>query len=83
MNALANGSQRLASPTETLTINAYPTALNPAMVITRTGTTTSVVSTNSAIANADMARVDLSITWSGPGGRSRTQATTTIVAKVN
>ncbi len=83
MNTTTSAAANLNLPTETVTINTYPTALSPGNVIVRTGTTTTVSTTNSAIANGNLARVDISLSWTGNGGRARTVATATLVARSN
>lgn len=82
LNASQSGASNLGSLTETLTINSYPTALNPAIVLTRSNGTVTVTSTNAAIASSTLVRVDESLSWiAAPGGRSRAQATSTLMAK--
>ncbi len=82
-NATASASQ-LGSLTETITVNSYPTALNPAISVVRNSNgTVTVATTNSAIASGSMARVDISLNWTGSNGRSRTEGTTTVIARVD
>ena len=83
-NASTNGARSLGRVTETVTVNGYPTALNPAISVVRSYGAASIASSNAAIANGDMVRVDLVLSWTaGPGGRARTQATTTVIAEYN
>lgn len=83
LNSAPSGAANLGQLTETLTINSYPVAGNPPIsVIRNSNGFTSVVSTNAAIATSTLIRVDESLSWTaGPGGRPRTQATSTLVAK--
>lgn len=82
LNSSTNGSGSFGTVTETVTVNAYPVALSPAISVVRSGGTASTASSNVAIANSDMVRVDVALVWSnGPGRRSRTQAATTVIAK--
>jgi Tfp pilus assembly protein PilV len=82
LNSSPSGAANLGNLTETLTINSYPAAGNPAISLTRTNGTASVITTNAAITNSTLVRVDETLTWTAaPGGRSRTQATSTLVTK--
>jgi len=82
LNASTTVARSLGSLTETLTVNAYPIAVSPAISIVRSNGTATTASSNAAIANGDIVRVDLALSWSaGPGGRSRAQAMTTLIAK--
>lgn len=78
-----NGASNLGNVSEVATINAYPTALNPAMQLTRASNgTVTVNSTNSAIANGDMVTINLQVSWTAaPGSRSRSVAIDTIWAE--
>jgi len=82
MNAATIAEGRLGNPVETLTVNAYPTPLaSPIQIVLRNGGI-STVSTNPAIANGDIVRVDLSLTWiAAPGKRTRSQSRNTIIAR--
>ncbi len=82
LNSAPSGSSNLGQLTETLTINSYPVAGNPPISLTRTNGSASVISTNAAIASGTLVRVDEIFSWTaGPGGRPRTQATSTLLAK--
>jgi len=82
LNAATNASRNMGQVSETITINSYPVALNPALVVTRSNGASSIVSSNNAIASNDMATVNLTLTYrAGPGGRQRTQSVTTIIAQ--
>lgn len=83
LNTPTSGSSKLNTVTETITINTYPTPLSPAISVIRSPSSSSVSTTNSSIANGNMARVDILLSWSGPGGRTRVQSTTTIIARIN
>jgi hypothetical protein len=82
-NTAMNGVSNLGAVTEVATINAYPTALNPAIQLTRNSNgTVTINSTNSAIANGDMVSVTLQVSWTaGPGARNRSVAITTTWAE--
>jgi hypothetical protein len=82
LSSSPTGAANLGNLTETLTINSYPTAGNPPISLTRTNGSASVTTTNAAIANSTLVRVDATLSWTAaPGGRSRTQATSTLLAK--
>jgi Prokaryotic N-terminal methylation motif len=82
LNSSPIGAANLGNLTETLTINSYPTAGNPPISLTRTNGSASVITTNAAITNSTLVRVDATLSWTAaPGGRSRTQATSTLLAK--
>ena len=84
LSASTTGARNLGSVTETVTVNAYPIALSPAISIVRSNGTATAASSNASIANTDIVRVDLALNWqAGPGGRSRTQAVTTLIAQNN
>jgi type II secretory pathway pseudopilin PulG len=82
MNAATTAEGRLGRPVETLTVNSYPTPSVSAIQIVLSNGVATTVSTNSAIANGDIIRVDLSLTWvTAPGNRTRSQARNTLVAR--
>jgi hypothetical protein len=81
LNSSTNGIQNLGQVTETVTVNAYPTALNPPNSVVRSNGSPSTVSSNAAIANGDMVRVDIVLAWTRLGNRARTKAMTTVIAK--
>lgn len=82
MNASTSAEGRLGSPVETVTVNTYPTPLAAPIKIVRSNGAASAASTNPAIANGDIVRVDLSLTWvAAPGKRTRTQSRNTLVAR--
>lgn len=82
LNSASPGASNLGQLTETLTINSYPVAENTPIRVVRNNGAVSVSSTNSAIADASLVRVDSVLSWkAGPGGRARSQATSTLMAK--
>ena len=82
LNASTAAEGRLGSPVESMTVNTYPTPSVTAIQIVRSNGTASTVSTNPAIANGDIVRVDLSLTWiAAPGRRIRSQSRSTLVAR--
>ena len=84
LNGSTTGERNLGLVTETVTVNAYPVALNPAISVVRSNGTATTASLNASIADSDIVRVDLVLNWTaGPGGRSRTQAVTTLIAQNN
>ena len=84
LNSATNSASQLSTPVETITVNTYSTALTPAISVVRSSTgVASVSTTNNSIANGNMARVDIALSWKGSSGRSRTQSTVTIVARVD
>jgi Tfp pilus assembly protein PilE len=75
-------ARSLGAVTETVTVNAYPIAVSPVISVVRNNGTATTASSNAAIANGDIVRVDLALSWNaGLGGRSRSQAMTTLIAK--
>ena len=82
LNAPTIAEGRLGSPMETMTVNTYPTPSATAIQIVWNNGVAGAVSTNPAIANGDIVRVDLAITWvAAPGKRTRTQSRNTLVAR--
>jgi hypothetical protein len=82
MNAATAAEGRLGKPVETLTVNTYPTPSAIAIQIVWNNGVATTISTNPAIANGDIIRVDLSLTWAtAPGNRTRTQARNTLIAR--
>ncbi len=77
------GSPLAGRVTETLTINSYPTALAPAIQISRPPAgPANPVSVNTAVADGDLAQVNLLLNWPARRGRaSRTVSTTFIVSR--
>ncbi len=71
----------LGSTTETVTLNAYPTAINPPIKLVRSGAVVNTISSNVAMANQSMVRVDITLSWTGRGNRSRTQSTVAVISK--
>jgi hypothetical protein len=81
LNSSPSGATNLGNLTETLTLNSYPVAGNPT-IVTRANGSASVTSGNAGLSNSTIVRVDEVFSWTaGPGGRSRRQATTTLIAK--
>jgi hypothetical protein len=84
--ALAAGSdsaKNLNSPTETITVSAYPAKAGSTPVqITRTNAGAQIVTSNPDLQNEKMVRVDISLAWKGfPRNRPRLHATTALIAK--
>jgi len=82
MNTATSGEGRLGNPVETMTVNSYPTPSVTAIQVARGNGAATAISTNPAIGNGDIVRVDLSLTWvAAPGKRTRTQSRNTLVAR--
>lgn len=83
MNTAANKAPLMKKMTETVTINAYPTAINPAIQVQRSSAgVTSILSQNAAITNGDMVKIDAQISWTTWSGKcTHTQAISTIFAE--
>ncbi len=83
-NSILNGSTisgyNIGGSTETVTLNAYPTATTPTRVV-RTNNAASTTSTNTNLVNGDMVRIDVSLTWGPVGARQRTQSVSSVIAK--
>lgn len=78
--ASANGAT-LPKLSETITVNTYPTALSPAIQVTRTAGTATVVSSNSLVANGVLARIDVTENWTAAHcGRARAASLSTIIS---
>ena len=79
MNIAGKNSGSLKSITEVVTINAYPTAVNPPIQITRSNGTITVNSTNAAIASGNLVKIDITLSWTqGLGKKSRLEACSAI-----
>ena len=79
LNTPSNDATFLAAATETATINTYPTPLSPPILVTRSGATVTIGSSNAAIANSDLVRVDIVLNWTtSPGRRALSAGTSTI-----
>ncbi len=73
----------LSTPIETVVISPYPakSGFTPGKVVRKNGAAT-VVSSNAALENERIVRVDVTLTWSGfPKKRDRTRAATVLIAK--
>ena len=82
LNTAAQNGASLSGLSETVTVNAYPTALSPSNQVTRSSAgAVTVSSTNSAIASGDLVRIDVTLNWTAsPGNRPRSVSTTTVWA---
>lgn len=80
----ANGSEFLArSPTEVMTFSAYPTpdASNTQITLSAGGSSATINSTDSNLANAKLVKINITYTWTEAlGGRARSEQTETIVS---
>ena len=82
LNTATNTAANLGQVTESVRISAYPLAVHPPINLVRSNGSVSVVSSNATLVDGDLVRVETMLTWnSSSGGRSRTQATTTLIAK--
>lgn len=79
----ASSTQGLSAPVETITISAYPPKIGSAAAqVRRENNVRSIVSTNLALKNERMVRVDVNLTWNGfPRHRTRARAATVLVAQ--
>jgi len=78
--APANGTN-LANLSESITVNAYPTALSPAIQVTRSAGSATIISSNSAVANSPLVRIDVQESWKAAHtGRARTASLSTILS---
>ena len=86
VNLMAKASEsaaNLTAPVETVTVASYPavTGETPAKIVRKDGAAT-VVSSNTALKDARMVRINVDLTWTGvPGKRARARSTSVIVAK--
>ncbi|MEA3212579.1 MAG: hypothetical protein QOE70_5636 [Chthoniobacter sp.] len=70
--------------TETLTVNAFPTAVSPAIQISRPPNgPASTVSVGPAVAAADLAQVNLVLSWASRRGAPTRSINTTIIVSRN
>ena len=80
----ANGSEFLArSPTEVVTLSAYPTpdASNTQITLSAGASSANMNSTDSNLANAKLVKINVTYTWTETfGGRSRSEQSETIVS---
>lgn len=80
----ANGSEFLArSPTEVVTLSAYPTpdASNTQITLSAAGSSATINSTDSNLATAKLVKVNVTYTWTEAlGGRSRSEQSETIIS---
>jgi Tfp pilus assembly protein PilV len=80
----ANGSEFLArSPTEVVTLSAYPTpnANNTQITLVAGDSSASINSTDSNLANAKLVKINVTYTWTEAlGGRARSEQSETIIA---
>ena len=80
----ANGSEFLArSPTEVVTLSAYPTpdANDTQITLSAGGSSATINSTDSNLAKAKLVKINITYTWTEAfGGRSRSEQTETIVS---
>jgi hypothetical protein len=89
LGTAAPGASLLSTPVEVITIDSYPVpqasatpAATPIQVTRNSNGTTTVNSTNSAVANGDMAAITIQLTWNtAPGARSRKVALSTVWAE--
>lgn len=81
--ASASSTGTISKPVETITVSAYPAKVGFGVAkIVRQNNVTSVVSSNSALENERMVRVDVNLTWNGfPRNRQRVRAASVLVAK--
>ena len=83
LNADSVSGTGLSKPIETLVISPYPAkaGYTPEKIIRQNGVST-VVTSNAALVNERLVRVDLTLTWNGyPKKRDRSRATTILIAK--
>ena len=80
LNTAANNAPLLGSITEVITVNAYPTAVNPPIQVTRASNgTVTVNSTNATIKNGDLVAINIQLSWTAArGSRARSMAINTI-----
>lgn len=82
--APANGSEFLArSPTEVVTLSAYPTpdANNTQLTLSAGGGSATINSTDSNLANAKLVKINVTYTWTEAlGGRARSEQSETIIS---
>ena len=83
MNTAANKGPLMKNVTETVTINAYPTAASPAIQLRRSSAgVVTIVTSNASIANGDLATINIEISWnSSSGSRPHTAAISTLFAE--
>lgn len=83
MNSAAASTGTLDTTIESVTVSAYPAKTGFATAkVTRQNQQTQVVSSNSALKNERMVRVDIELGWQGfPKKRMRSRAATVLIAK--
>jgi len=84
MTTPANGAEFLArSPTEVVTLSAYPTAnaSNTQITLSAGGSSATINSTDSNLATAKLVKVNVTYSWTETlGGRSRSEQSETIIS---
>lgn len=85
MNSAASNAPTMGSVTETITINAYPTAVNPPIQVTRASNgSVTINSTNSAIATGDLVAINIQLSWNAArGNRARSMAVSTTWGEIS
>lgn len=76
LNTAVNNAPILGGVTEVITINSYPTAVNPPIKVTRASNgTVTINSTNAAIATGDLVAINIQLSWTAArGSRARSMA---------
>jgi Tfp pilus assembly protein PilV len=84
MASAANSSEFLArSPTEVVTLSAYPTpdASNTQITLSPGGSSATINTTDSSLSSATLVKVNVTYTWTEAlGGRSRSEQSETIIS---
>ena len=80
-NASSITSSNLPGLAEQITINVYPTATTPTTITRSNAGVATLVTSNSALTNASMIRVDAQITWNNSTNGTNTRQYTTVVTK--
>jgi hypothetical protein len=80
LNTATNTSVNLGSLTETVTVNAYPTAISPQNDVVRSGGSASILTSNASMSSQQIVRLDITLSWVSRSGRQQTQSETTLVS---
>lgn len=80
--AASQNASYLNNLSETISVNAYPTAVSPAINLTASNGAVTTNSTNSAIAQGALCRIDVTESWTaGRNGRARSISTSAVQAQ--
>ena len=81
LNSSTISGYNISGSTETVTLNAYPTATTPTIVVWQNGAASTTPGSNTSLVNGDMVKIEVALTWGPIGARQRTQSMSSVIAK--